>query len=164
MIILNINEYFAYGENSEEDDKDRLEDYEFYDVECYLLADIVIGCRLLKFPHGRRSYYSSNYKSAGKNFWGIGLAMLLAEREDKLNQYEKDLQTNLDKTINPPIFYNMDMFEKPEHVQSGLETKGGLIPFNSDPTMNGGTPNTPYYQVRFDSKSNELTSLFPKFT
>lgn len=151
-----LNEYFDVGE----DDSNYTDPYSFVDVEAYVLSDIVFGCRILNHPYGSRTYYSSNYKSAGRSFWGIGLAMLLASREDKLNGYEKDLHTNLDRTISPPIFYNIGMFDDATDVKNGLTGRGKTIPFSADPTLANGVPNTPYYQVQFSSKTAELTSLF----
>lgn len=151
-----LNEFFGAGEG----DSNYTDPYSFVDIEAYVLADVVIGCRIMNYPYGRRTYYSSNYKSAGKSFWGIGLAMLLANREDKLNEYERDIHINLDRTISPPIFYNIGMFDDPSDVSSGLEGRGKVIPFSADPTLAGGVPNSPYYQVQFPSKTAELTSLF----
>lgn len=151
-----LNDYF----NASEGDSNYTNPYSFVDIEAYVLSDIVIGCRIMNHPYGHRTYYSSNYKSAGKSFWGIGLAMLLAHREDKLNSYERDLHINLDRTISPPIFYNIGMFDDPADVSSGLDGRGKMIPFSADPTLANGVPNAPYYQVQFISKTAELTSLF----
>lgn len=153
-----LNEYYGY---TEEDD-DYMEAYQFYDVEAFVLANTVIGCRIMQSPYGQRTYYSSNYKTAGKSFWGIGLAMLLAKREDKLNKYEVDIEENINKTVYPPIFYNMNMFDNPNDVQEGLKGKGKTIPYNSDPSLSDGVPRKPYDQVTFQSKTAELSSLFAR--
>ena len=127
----------------------------FYDVEAWVLADVVIGCRILKHPDGMRSYFSANFQRAGRNFWGIGAGMTLAELEDRLNGYLDDLAKNLELAVGPPIFYDAGRFDDPAQITLAKRAK---IPFNPDNTGSSNAP--PFYQPHFDSRSAELINLF----
>lgn len=139
-------------------DNDRIKPHQFYDVEAMVVAGVCIGARLIEYLKGNRSYYSAQYMLAGSKFWGLGVAMLLAKTEDRLNKYIKTLDENVEKTVSPPIMYDASRFENGDDIK--LEPNL-FIPFNPD--MAGNNAGAPYYQVRFDSHSNELVSLFNMF-
>lgn len=136
-----------------EDNHQEINPFEFYDIEAWVLAGVVIGMRILPYQTVGRSYFSAKHQDNGKGFWGIGGAMMLASLEDKINNWFEDLEKNVDLSVAPPIFYNIARFDKPEDVTLQKRAK---IPFNPDYT---GNNDTPFYQPHFDSKSGELTSL-----
>ncbi len=139
------------------DDDAGIDENAFYDVEAWVLAGVTIGCRVLKHPHGTRSYFSANFQRAGRNFWGIGAGMTLASIEDTLNGLLDDLAQNLELTVAPPIFYDVMAFENADDVTL---KKRARIPFNPDPV---NRTMQPFFQPRFDSKSGELINLFNWF-
>lgn len=139
------------------DDDAGIDENAFYDVEAWVLAGVTIGCRVLKHPHGSRSYFSANFQRAGRNFWGIGAGMTLASIEDTLNGLLDDLAQNLELTVAPPIFYDVMAFENADDVTL---KKRARIPFNPDPV---NRTMQPFFQPRFDSKSGELINLFNWF-
>lgn len=139
------------------DDDTGIDENAFYDVEAWVLAGVTIGCRVLKHPHGTRSYFSANFQRAGRNFWGIGAGMTLASIEDTLNGLLDDLAQNLELTVAPPIFYDVMAFENADDVTLKKRAK---IPFNPDPV---NRTMQPFFQPRFDSKSGELINLFNWF-
>lgn len=139
------------------DDEAGIDENAFYDVEAWVLAGVTIGCRVLKHPHGTRSYFSANFQRAGRNFWGIGAGMTLASIEDTLNGLLDDLAQNLELTVAPPIFYDVMAFENADDVTL---KKRARIPFNPDPV---NRTMQPFFQPRFDSKSGELINLFNWF-
>ena len=139
------------------DDDAGIDKNAFYDVEAWVLAGVTIGCRVLKHPHGTRSYFSANFQRAGRNFWGIGAGMTLASIEDTLNGLLDDLAQNLELTVAPPIFYDVMAFENADDVTL---KKRARIPFNPDPV---NRTMQPFFQPRFDSKSGELINLFNWF-
>ena len=139
------------------DDDTGIDENAFYDVEAWVLAGVTIGCRVLKHPHGTRSYFSANFQRAGRNFWGIGAGMTLASIEDTLNELLDDLAQNLELTVAPPIFYDVMAFENADDVTL---KKRARIPFNPDPV---NRTMQPFFQPRFDSKSGELINLFNWF-
>ena len=139
------------------DDDTGIDENAFYDVEAWVLAGVTIGCRVLKHPHGTRSYFSANFQRAGRNFWGIGAGMTLASIEDTLNGLLDDLAQNLELTVAPPIFYDVMAFENADDVTL---KKRARIPFNPDPV---NRTMQPFFQPRFDSKSGELINLFNWF-
>lgn len=139
------------------DDDAGIDENVFYDVEAWVLAGVTIGCRVLKHPHGTRSYFSANFQRAGRNFWGIGAGMTLASIEDTLNGLLDDLAQNLELTVAPPIFYDVMAFENADDVTL---KKRARIPFNPDPV---NRTMQPFFQPRFDSKSGELINLFNWF-
>ena len=139
------------------DDDAGIDENAFYDVEAWVLAGVTIGCRVLKHPHGTRSYFSANFQRAGRNFWGIGAGMTLASIEDTLNGLLDDLAQNLELTVAPPIFYDVMAFENADDVTLKKRAK---IPFNPDPV---NRTMQPFFQPRFDSKSGELINLFNWF-
>lgn len=139
------------------DDNAGIDENAFYDVEAWVLAGVTIGCRVLKHPHGTRSYFSANFQRAGRNFWGIGAGMTLASIEDTLNGLLDDLAQNLELTVAPPIFYDVMAFENADDVTL---KKRARIPFNPDPV---NRTMQPFFQPRFDSKSGELINLFNWF-
>ena len=139
------------------DDDAGIDENAFYDVEAWVLAGVTIGCRVLKHPHGTRSYFSANFQRAGRNFWGIGAGMTLASIEDTLNGLLDDLSQNLELTVSPPIFYDVMAFENADDVTL---KKRARIPFNPDPV---NRTMQPFFQPRFDSKSGELINLFNWF-
>ncbi len=132
----------------------KIKEEEFYDIEAWVLAGIVIGCRVLKHPHMTKTYFSANFQKVDRNFWGIGAGMTLNSLEGWLNKYLDDLHENMELTVAPPIFYDADMFISPENITL---TKRAKIPFNPDAM--GGSPRSPFYQVHFESKSAELINL-----
>ncbi|MBE2895716.1 hypothetical protein HPC38_02330 [Pasteurellaceae bacterium HPA106] len=140
-------------------DSDKIKSHKFYDVEAMVVAGVCIGARLIEYLKGNRSYYSAQYMLAGSKFWGLGVAMLLAKTEDRLNDYIKKLDDNVDKTVSPPIFYDASQFESADDID--LNKKNRLIAFNPDVT--GQRAGAPYYQVRFDSHSGEIVNLFNMF-
>lgn len=140
--------------DEDEDGAEGIKPSEFYEVEAWVLGDVVIGARVLEYPKGQRSYFSANFQKSGHGFWGIGAAMTLADLEDRLNSILNDMEDNRELTTAPPIFYNADMFEDPKHISL---KKGLFIPFNADP-KNPTAP--PYFQAKFESKLNELVNLF----
>lgn len=139
------------------DDDAGIDENAFYDVEAWVLAGVTIGCRVLKHPHGTRSYFSANFQRAGRNFWGIGAGMTLASIEDTLNGLLDDLAQNLELTVAPPIFYDVMAFDNADDVTL---KKRARIPFNPDPV---NRTMQPFFQPRFDSKSGELINLFNWF-
>ena len=132
----------------------KIKEEEFYDIEAWVLAGIVIGCRILKHPHMTRTYFSANFQKVSRNFWGIGAGMTLSSLEGWLNKYLDDLHENMELTVAPPIFYDADMFISPENITLSKRAK---IPFNPDAM--GGNSRAPFYQVHFESKSAELINL-----
>lgn len=132
----------------------KIKEEEFYDIEAWVLAGIVIGCRILKHPHMTRTYFSANFQKASRNFWGIGAGMTLSSLEGWLNKYLDDLHENMELTVAPPIFYDADMFISPENITLSKRAK---IPFNPDAM--GSNSRAPFYQVHFESKSAELINL-----
>lgn len=137
-----------------EDGVNNIEENEFYDAEVWVLAGVCIGVKLLKHPNGMRSYFSAQMQRVGRKFWGIGAAMTLRSIEDRLNSWLQDLDDNLELTIAPPIFYNATVFDDASDITL---KKRAAIPFNSDLGLNVGQP---FHQVKLDSKSNEILSLF----
>lgn len=101
-----------------------------------------------------RSYFSAQMQRVGRRFWGIGAAMTLADIESRLNRWLEDLDENLELSVAPPIFYNATVFNSPEDIT--LE-KRAKIPFAPELGINVAQP---FHQVRIDSKSSELISLF----
>lgn len=159
MIDVLIHEGTVQGNVLAEYIKDKSFDEDgFYDVEAIVVANVCIGARLIQHPYGNRSYFSASYMSVGMNFWGLGVAMLLAKTEDRLNKYLADLDDNTDLSTSPPIFYNAGRFENPNDIKL---TKRAFIPFDPDTTGNDNSP--PYYQVQFNSHSQELINLFNFF-
>lgn len=126
----------------------------FYDAEVWVLAGVCIGVKLLDHPNGMRSYFSAQMQRVGRRFWGIGAAMTLHSIEDRLNSWLQDLDDNLELSIAPPIFYNATVFNDATDITL---RKRAAIPFNSELGLDVGQP---FHQVRLDSKSNEILSLF----
>lgn len=140
--------------DEDEDGHNGIKPDEFYDVEAWVLAGITIGARILKYPNGMRSYFSANFQRAGRNFWGVGAAMTLADLECRLNGLFEDLYENVNLTVAPPIFYNAALFERADDITLA---KRARIPFNPDPT---GAPNAaPFSQVQIDGKYGQLVEL-----
>lgn len=144
-----------YLQDADEADKQGIDEDEFYSVEAIVLSGVTIGMRVLNYMQGERSYFSANFQRAGRLFWGIGAAMSLSSIEDRLNGYIEDLDTNVDMTVAPPIFYDVEQFENPQDVTLRKRQK---IPFAPEKT--GGATRPPFYQPQFDSKSAELVNLF----
>lgn len=140
-------------------DDDSIKKHHFYDIEAVVVANVCIGMRVIEYLKGSRSYYSASYMSKGNSFWGLGIGMLLADSEDRINSYIQRLDKNVGISTNPPVFYDSNQFE---HVKDIKLEAGTLIPFSVDPvTGQNGRP--PFYQVNFNSYSGELINLFNFF-
>lgn len=138
----------------DEDNVEGIEADKFYDAEVWVLANVCIGVRLMDHPNGMRSYFSAQMQRVSRRFWGVGAAMTLRSIEDRLNNWLDDLDANLELAVAPPIFYNATAFEDPSDITL---KKRAAIPFNSELGLNIGQP---FYQVKLDSKSNEILGLF----
>lgn len=139
--------------------EDKLKDIdpgEFYDVECWVVANVAIGLRLTDHLKTTRSYYSANFQRAGRNFWGIGTAMSLSTVEDRLNRWMQDIDDDVDLNTGLPIFYDVEAFEDPKDID--LSGKFAKIPYS--PEAPGATKARPFHQPQFSFKAHQIINVF----
>lgn len=97
--------------------KKKHKDLDFYDVDVEVAGGRVIKCKIMPYPLGRRTYFSCSYKSSPDCPWGISPAMMVYDRQLRINRLQYSMGLNAAVSSAPMIEMRASHFSNPDHVK-----------------------------------------------
>ena len=92
-------------------------DLDYYDVDIEVVGGRVIKCKIMPYPIGRRTYFSCSYKSSPDCPWGISPAMMVYDRQLRVNRIQYGMGLNAAVSSAPMMEMRASHFSNPEHVR-----------------------------------------------
>jgi len=131
-----------------------------YEIEAWMVNDIIIRAVLNPHPLGIRPYYSSSYEKKPGSFWGFSVPDRMRNIQDIINAACRSLVNNMSITAGPQIIVNNDA------IPSGLDIMHHqafrVWPYQGGYASNpSGKPPIEFYQPQ--STVEKLMGVFQYF-
>ncbi len=130
--------------------------FEFYEVNCIMVNDVVIRAILNPNPTGNRPYYVSSYVKKKNSLWG--LASIPEKMEDcqvGVNGCQRNLMDNLAFSAGPQTSVDLDAIPASHIPTVNKQYPRKVWPFHGNKTQN----QNPIRFFQPNSNANELLSV-----
>lgn len=138
--------------------KDIPEEDDEYEVNCWMVEDIVFRCVLNPDPLGRRPYEIASFEEIPNSFWGVALPEIMRDTQVMCNAAARSLANNMGVASGPQVEVAIDRLPDGEQITDVYPWK--IWQVTSDRT-GGGQPAVKFYQPNMNA--DVLLSVYQQF-
>jgi len=142
-----------------------------YQIEAWIVANIVIKVELNPDPIGRKPYGMASYENIPGSIWGMGVPEIMRDVQDMVNATARQISNNMGIASGPQVVVNVDKLPPGENiedihpwkiwsVEAGEEGDVSKAINFVDAPMHIGELQAAYFQ--FSAQADEQTGI-PKY-